>query len=153
MADQTTRGAQQAANQIFEEAVAEQKQVIARRVVVSGGPTRKRYVQMALALAVPVLAVVLVVPFAGPFLASWLETPPPGPVARQEAQKALDTLVGDIEAFRKDFNDIPKTLVQVGVPLRGRWSYTVIGAGRYRVQGAMYGEAVSFTSPDRHDAP
>jgi hypothetical protein len=153
MAEQAPGGRQQAANQIFEEAVAEQQQVIARRVVVPGGVTRQRYVQIALAVSVPVLVVVLLVSFAGPFLASWLETAPSPAVARQEAQKELDTLVAGIEAFRKDFNDVPKALVEVGIPERGRWSYSVIGAGRYRVQGALYGEAVSFTSPDRQDVP
>jgi hypothetical protein len=61
--------------------------------------------------------------------------------------------LANIEAFRKDFNEVPKTLVQVGIPLRGRWSYTVVGTGRYRVQGALFGEAVSFTSPDRSELP
>jgi hypothetical protein len=153
MAEQTPGSRQQAANQIFEDAVAEQQQVLASRVVVPGGATRQRYVQIALAVSVPVLVLVLLVSFAGPFLASWLETAPSAAVARQEAQKELDTVVAGIEAFRKDFNDVPKALVQVGIPQRGRWSYTVIGTGRYRVQGALYGEAVSFTSPDRHHLP
>jgi hypothetical protein len=153
MAEQAPGDRQQAANKIFEDAAAEQLQVIARRVVVPAGPTRQRYVQIALAVSVPVLAAVLLISFAGPYLASWLETAPPAAVARQEAQKELDTLVAGIEAYRKDFNDVPKGLVQVGVPQRGRWSYTVIGTGRYRVQGALYGEAVSFTSPDRTALP
>ncbi len=153
MAEHKPGGAQQAANQIFEDAVVEQQQLLARRVVVPVGPTRERYVQIALAVSVPVLVVVLLVSFAGDFLASLLETAPPPAVARQEAQKELDTLVAGIEAFRKDFNDVPKALVQVGIPQRGRWSYSVIGTGRYRVQGALYGEAVSFTSPDRPQAP
>ena len=153
MTDQIPSGRQEAANQIFDEAVAEQKEVVARRVVVSVGPTRQRYVQIALAVSIPVLAIVLLVTFAGPFLSSWLEIAPPPAVARQEAQQVLDALVGDIEAFRKDFNEVPKTLVQVGIPERGRWSYTVVGPGRYTVQGALFGEAVSFTSPERQELP
>jgi hypothetical protein len=117
MAEHAQSGRQQVANQIFEEAVAEQ-QVLARRVVVPGGPTRQRYAQIALAVSVPVLVIVLLVSFAGPFLASWLETAPPAAVARQEAQKELDTVVAGIEAFRKDFNDVPKALVQVAVRIR-----------------------------------
>lgn len=109
--------------------------------------------QIALALSVPVLVVVLLVSFAGDFLASWLETAPSAAVAREEAQEELDTLVAGIEAFRKDFNDVPKALVQVGIPQRGRWSSSVVGTGRYRAQGALYGEAVSFTSPDRQEVP
>jgi hypothetical protein len=77
-----------------------------------------------------VLAIVLLVTFARPFLSSWLETAPPPAVARQETQQVLDALVGDIEAFRTDFHGVPKTLVQVGIPLRGRWSHTVVGTGR-----------------------
>jgi hypothetical protein len=153
MADQTTSGRQQAANQIFDEAVVERKEVLARQVVVSSGPTRQRYVQIALAVSIPVLAIILLVSFAGPFLASLFEIPPPPAVARQEAQEVLDALVGDIEGFRKDFSEVPKALVQVGVPERGRWSYTVLGTGRYRVQGALFGEAVSFTSPERQELP
>jgi hypothetical protein len=153
MAEQTPSDRQQAANQIFEDAAVEQQQVLARRVVVPVGATRQRYVQIALAVSVPVLAIALLVSFAGPLLTSWLEIAPPPAVARQEAQKELDALVAGIEAFRKDFNDVPKALVQVGIPQRGRWSYTVLGTGRYRVQGALYGEAVSFTSPDRQYQP
>ncbi len=74
------------------------------------------------------------------------ETPPSPAVARQEAQKTLDTLVADVDPFRKDYDELPSTLAEVGVPARGQWSYAATG-NIYRLRGTLYGQNVSFDAP------
>ena len=99
-----------------------------------------------MAVAVPILIAVLVVTFAGPALESLFETKLPASEAREEAQKTLDALVGEIESFRNDYNELPETLVEIGLPSRGQWTYAVFDKGQYRVQGNLYGQGVSFDS-------
>jgi hypothetical protein len=137
---------QDAANHIFDSADAEQQQIVAARVVLAPAISRARSVRVGLLIAVPVLAAVLLVNFAWQPLAAFFEPWPPPAAARVAAQAALDTLVGDVEAFRKDYDHLPGTLIEVGVPSRGRWSYTGVGSAHYRVQGTLYGQSVSFDS-------
>ena len=137
---------QDAANQIFESADAERQKIIDARVVLPPAISRARAVRVALLIAVPVLAAVLLVNFAWQPLVALFEPWPPPAAARAQAQTALDALVLDIEAFRKDYGELPRTLVEIGVPPRGRWSYTGLGKSQYRVQGTLYGQAVSFDS-------
>jgi hypothetical protein len=78
-----------------------------------------------------------------------LITPNPTPdVARQLAQGVLDDVVLGIESFRHDYATLPKELVEVGVPKHGSWTYSLKPGGRYQVAGTMYGEVVSFDSPE-----
>ena len=42
----------------------------------------------------------------------------------------LGSLVDEIEMFRRDYNELPETLVEIGVPSRGRWTYAVLGEER-----------------------
>lgn len=137
---------QDAANQIFASADAERQKIIAERVVVPSAMSRKHAVRVSLLVAVPVLAIVLIVNFAWQPLVALFEPWPAPAVAHQQAQATLDVLVLDIEAFRKDYGEPPKTLIEIGVPPRGRWSYAGASDGHYRVEGTMYGQSVSFDS-------
>jgi hypothetical protein len=137
---------QDAANQIFDSADAERQQIIAARVVLPPAISRARAVRVALLIAVPVLAAVLLVNFAWQPLVAFFEPWPPPVAARAQAQTALDALVVDIEAFRKDYDHLPGTLIEIGVPPRGRWSYAGVSNAHYRVQGTLYGQSVSFDS-------
>jgi hypothetical protein len=136
---------QKVANELIDLANAEQRKR-SQAAPSRPGPSREGLVRVSLAVAVPVLVAALLLNFAGPFLDTFFETQPPAPVAREEAQKTLDALVGEIDAFRKDYNELPETLVEIGLPSRGEWTYTMFGKGQYRLQGQLYGQAVSFDS-------
>jgi hypothetical protein len=139
-------GSQNAANQIFDAADVEREKIIASRVVVPPAISRQRTVRLALVMAVPVLVAVILVNFAWQPLVSFFEPWPEPAAARAEAQTALDALVLDVEAFRKDYGHLPAKLVDIGVPPRGRWSYAGVDNAHYRVQGTLYGQDVSFDS-------
>ncbi len=138
---------QQLANQLFDSATADQHKVIAARVPVPSAMTRARAVQLALTVAVPILIGVLVVNFAWQPLKAAFEPSPVPAVAAQEARQMLDALVGEIDTFRKDYDHLPETLVEIGVPPHGQWTYADLGNNRYRVQGTVYGQDVHFDSP------
>jgi predicted ATPase len=144
--------AQQLANQLFDLADAEQQErqerqeASTRRGPAHPGHSRERATLVSLAVAVPILIAVLTVTFAGGLLKSLFETQPSASVARQEAQRTLDDLVVEIEAFRKDYHELPETLVEIGMPSRGQWTYAATGKGHYRVQGSLYGQGVTFDS-------
>jgi len=137
---------QSLANEIFDSADAERQKIVAERVVLPPAVSRRRGVRVALLIAIPVLAAVLVVNFAWQPLVSMFEPWPPPAAARVEAQAALDALVLDIEAFRKDYDHLPAALIEVGLPPRGRWSYAGVSKAHYRVEGTLYGQSVSFDS-------
>jgi hypothetical protein len=139
-------GSQDAANQIFGAADEERQKIIAARVVVPPAMSRQRGVRVALLVAVPVLAIVLLVNFAWQPLVAFFEPWPAPAAARVQAQTALDSLVLDVEAFRKDYGHLPGALIEIGVPPRGRWSYAGLDNAHYRVQGTLYGQDVSFDS-------
>jgi hypothetical protein len=139
-------GSQDAANQIFDAADSEREKIIAARVVVPPAISRQRTIRLALLMAVPILVAVLLVNFAWPPLVSFFEPWPEPAAARVQAQAALDALVLDVEAFRKDYGHLPGALIEIGVPPRGRWSYAGVGNAHYRVQGTLYGQDVSFDS-------
>jgi len=102
---------------------------------------------IGLVVAIPVLIVVAIPSFTDWSWRSLFETRPPAAVAREEAQKALNSLVGEVEGFRKDYHELPESLAEVGLPPRGRWKYSVSGDGRYTLSGSLYGQSVSFESP------
>jgi hypothetical protein len=147
---------QQIANELFDLADSEQverQKASAERASPHTSVSRRRATLMSLVVAVPILATVVAVNFAGDTLTSWFETRPSASVAREEAQRTLNDLVVEIEAFRKDYSELPETLVEVGMPSRGRWTYTAIDKIHYTVQGSMFGQAVSFDSTrDRQNA-
>ena len=95
-------------------------------------------------MAVPILIAVIMINVVGLSFRSLFETKPSASAARQAAQQALAGLVAEIEAFRKDYDQLPESLVEIGVPARGQWSYSVTGENNYRVQGTLDGQGVSF---------
>ena len=137
---------QQLANQLFDSANAEQRKMVTERVPVPPAVTRQRAVQVALAVAVPILIAVLLATFAWQPLMSFFEPAPSPAMAHEQAQAMLDELVVEIDSFRRDYEELPETLVEVGVPPRGQWSYAALSNGKYRVEGTLYGQSVSFDS-------
>ncbi|HMB78727.1 MAG TPA: hypothetical protein VKI43_01620 [Vicinamibacterales bacterium] len=136
---------QQLANELAETAVVEHKADRAQRVVVPSAVSRQRTVRLSLALAVPILVAVLLAEFAWEPLTSFFETAPSPAIASQQAHDMMDAVVAGIESFRKDYKTLPTTLVEIGVPPRGQWSYAAVG-GQYTVRGTVYGQGVNFDS-------
>jgi hypothetical protein len=155
--DEPRQGAQQSANEIFAAATEEQreraKRVAAERVAPPVAVSRDRAVYAGVALFAPLLVGILLINVLGFSPLSVLESKPTPEAARQEAEQLLKTLVADIEAFRTDANHLPGSLVEVGIPSRGSWSYTNAGNGGYRVEGTLYGQAVTFTGAATATSP
>jgi hypothetical protein len=114
-------------------------------------PSRDQVTRLALAIAAPVLLVVVALSFGGPLLASLFETPLPPADARVEAQKTLSALVDDIEKFRENYDQLPESLGEIGVP-SGSWTYTLVHTDEYRIQGVVDGQEVTFESSTRTGA-
>ena len=108
--------------------------------------TRNRSVVGALALAVPVLAIVLTVNvFEVSFVDLIMPAPSPA-VALREAQDALAVMVKGIESYREDYDELPEHLAEVAPPYPGQWSYSRKAAGHYLVVLEMHGQVVTFDS-------
>jgi hypothetical protein len=116
------------------------------RAAASSGRSRQRTVAISLVCAVPVLVALLLADFLWPQLVALFEPTPSPAMARQQAQAMLDGVVTDIRSFQKDYHQLPSTLVEIGVPARGQWTYVTLSPSRYRVQGAVYGQSVTFDS-------
>lgn len=121
-------------------------------VVVQPRRTRERRTQLGLAIAVSVLVAWHGVSFGAPLVKSFFEPRPSAALARQEAQAMLGSLVDEIEMFRRDYNELPETLVEIGVPSRGRWTYAVLGEKDYTLRGSLYGQGVAFDSKSKAGA-
>jgi hypothetical protein len=136
---------------IFEQATDQTVQLARERAAipkVAASISRERACLIGLVVTAPLFALLLLVNV-------WdispidLITPSPAPeVARQQAQVVLDGVVEGIESFRHDYATLPKALVEVGVPARGTWTYSLKPGGRYQVVGTMYGQVVRFDSPE-----
>jgi len=140
--------AQQSANEIFARAKEERveiQKVRAEQAKAGSKVSRERATTIALAVSAPFLVALVVFNVVGLSVSSMFETPPTPAAARQEVQRTLDTFVADIEAFRKQYNELPESIVEIGTPGRGTWSYVVSGS-TYRIQGSLYGQNVSFNS-------
>jgi hypothetical protein len=108
--------------------------------------TRARLVGCALAIAVPVLATFLAVNVFDVSVTD-LITPAPAPaIALGQTQAALDAMVKEIEAYRKDYEELPEHLVEVAAPSKGNWTYSRNPSGQYQVVLEMYGQVVTFDS-------
>jgi hypothetical protein len=143
----TPSASQRLANQLADSAIVEQEVIRARRIAVAPATvTRQRTAGIALAVAVPILVAVLLGTFFWEPLVSLFETTPPAAEAARQAQETLNGLVAGIDSFHKDYHHLPATLVEVGVPPRGRWIYTSTDAGQYTIAGVLYGKAVAFDS-------
>ena len=141
----TPGASQQLADELANSAIIEQRTERAQRVVVSSAMTRRRAVRVSLAIALPILIAVVLAEFAWQPLMRLFETAPPPDIARQQAQEMMDAVVFGVESFRKDYKTLPVTLVDIGVPPRGRWRYTAAGNG-YTVEGSLYGQDLRFES-------
>jgi hypothetical protein len=146
---QRPNSTQQSANEIFAAANVERREREQRQAIEAARapkpPSRDRLVLVSFIAAVPVFVAVLLINVFGFSPSSFFETPPSPDAARHQAQQMLDALVADIEAFRTDTTELPQSLIEVGVPPRGEWTYVPAGRNAYRVQGKLYGQAVSFT--------
>jgi hypothetical protein len=131
---------------LVEAADAEALTAIRSRTAASSGRSRQRAVTVALVCAVPVLVALLLAEFAWPPLIGLFEPTPSPAIAHQQAQAMLDVVVTDIRSFQKDYHQLPSTLVEVGLPARGQWTYVTLSPSRYRVQGTVYGQSVTFDS-------
>jgi hypothetical protein len=141
------RSASQAlADELADSADVETQTRINNRAAASSGRSRQRAVSLALVCAVPVLVALLVADFFGPQMMALFDPTPSPAMARQQAQAMLDVVVADIRSFQKDYHQLPSTLVEVGLPARGQWTYVTLGPSTYRVQGTVYGQSVTFDS-------
>jgi hypothetical protein len=143
-------GAQHSANEIFalaDKDKVERAKVIARTSAALAPPKRDRTVLVCLIVAFPILIGVFAVNVYGLSVTSLFETPPSPSAARHEAQQTLTTLVADVEEFWKDNNELPESLVEIGVPARGQWTYSVRPGNIYQLRGTLYGQSVSFDAP------
>lgn len=108
--------------------------------------SRRRLSLIALCASLPVLAVLVAATFFGDSLAEAFSPAPSAQVARDQAQADLDLAVREIEAFRADFSALPQTLVQIGAPAGGDWTYTKDANDQYQVVRALRGQVVAFSS-------
>lgn len=116
------------------------------RAARSSGRSRQRAVTLTFVCAVPVLVAVLLAEFARPQLMGLFEPTRSPAIARQEAQAMLEVVVTDIRSFQKDYHQLPSSLVEIGLPARGQWTYVTLSPSRYRVEGKVYGQSVTFDS-------
>ena len=113
---------------------------------------RARGSLIGLVVSVPILAILVVANVWDISLVD-LFTPAPTPeIARQLTQDTLDGVVEGIESFRQDYAALPTSLVEVGVPSRGTWTYSKTPGGHYQVVGEMYGQSVTYDSAQRKPA-
>ncbi len=151
-----SRASQELADLLADSAKTETEIARAQRVAAAPAEVHQRRVHVALAAALPILVLVLTATLAWNPLMSLFEPTPPPAVATQQAQKILEGLVVEIESFRKDYNELPATLVDVGMPPRGEWSYTTSGGApnkQYTVTGKLYGQVVTFDSAKTETKP
>jgi hypothetical protein len=141
----TTGGSQEYVDRLVGLANAERRER-SERVPPREWLTRERAARLGLFIAFPILMAILGINLGRPLLQSFFEVKPPPAVARAEAEKALGALIIDIEAFRLDYKELPESLVEIGVPSRGDWTYAVSSREHYQVQGSLYGQSVSFDS-------
>jgi hypothetical protein len=141
---------------IFDQASEEKAlhaQMVADSVIPASRVTRKHVVAGSLAIAIPLLAILLAVNVFGVSFAD-LMTPTPSPdVARRQTQEALDDMVTGIEGYRTDYAELPERLIEVAAPARGQWTYTKTPNGHYRVDLEMYGQSVTYDSAKTRQVP
>jgi hypothetical protein len=152
-ASDAVSASQRLADALADSAVIEHQTERAQRVPVPSTVTRQRVVQVSLAAAVSVLIAVLLATFAWEPLLAVFAPAPSAEEATRQAHEMLDALVADIDAFRKDYDELPATLVDIGVPPRGQWRYTASSRTQYVVEGTIYGKVVRFDSASAAASP
>ena len=144
-------GARDPFKDLFEQATDQDKELARARAAMpnSNAPiSRERACLGGLILTAPLLALLILVNVWAISPIDLITPNPPPDVARQLAKGVLDGVVQGIESFRHDYETLPKELVEVGVPQRGSWTYSLEPGGRYHVSGTMYGQVVRFDSPE-----
>lgn len=135
-------------NQLADRLDVEQREraAAARVPAVPTSQGRARRARRALAFTAPTLTAIVLFSFAGPVREFLFEEKLTPTMAQEDARRTLTALVAEIESFRHDYNELPETLVEIGVPSRGRWTYTTSGKNLYRVKGSVQGQHVAFDS-------
>ena len=114
--------------------------------------SRKRIVLIALLMAIPTLALIIAVNVMNVSLVD-LFAPAPAPQTLQSAQQALDTVVQRVDSFHNDYNELPRNLVEVGVPAPGKWTWAPRSNGQYQVTVTMFSQTLTFDTTSRTPAP
>jgi hypothetical protein len=105
---------------------------------------RERWTRIALVVAVPVLAALVIWNVTSTrLMAQRLILPT---MSREDVEAALKAVVEEIEAFKADYGELPASLAEIGLPPAGEWRYTRVADGRYRVDVTLGGHAVSADS-------
>jgi hypothetical protein len=146
-------------SQLINAAVADVARTAERRAAVEAslptpGQRRQRAVLAALLVTLPVLAFSFMVNVMGIPVRSLFAQDPPPALARRQAEDTLQQAVQEIESYKRDFDELPTTLAQVGVHAKGDWSYQ-FSRGQYRLMLRMHNQTVEFDSSQKPgtDAP
>ena len=156
MTDQQQTGTRRVADQVLELAQAANKEKAQRQKVaehrrdeeaaVDAWLSRKRAVLLSLIVAIPIFVMLLVIDLTGISLIDLATPNPSAPVAQQSAQQEMDGVVKRIEAFHSDYNQLPRSLVEVGMSSRGDWTYATLPGGHYAIALKMYGQSLTYDS-------
>jgi len=138
--------ADQLVSEVADQLAKQRAAISAREAASTPGRRRGWAAAIGLAVTLPVLVVLIVPPLTGRSLSSLVTPGPPPAVARARAQQMLDTLVADIESFKEDYEELPETLAEVGMPPEGTWRYEVGSGGSYTIEGTLHGQRVRFDS-------
>ena len=111
--------------------------------------SRKRAVLMSFIIAVPVFAAVIAVNVMNVSFVDLLAPAPAPDVARLLSQEALDTVVKRVDTFYSDYGELPPSLIEVGLPPHGSWTWAPRGNGQYQVTVRMYGKTLTFDTGTR----
>ena len=125
------------------------ERVFAHRRTAPSRKARDIWTLAALAVAIPVLAVLVVATVRGESVLDWFTPAPTAVQARAQAQDAMNFVVAEIDGFKEDYGELPETLVQVAAPTRGQWQYTRETGGHYQVTYTLFGEVIVFDSRKR----
>ena len=74
---------------------------------------------------------------------------PAADVSRQLAQEAMDSVVKRIDSFHDDYDELPRNLVEVGVPSIGDWTWAPRSNGQYQVTVKAFGRVLAFDTSQR----
>lgn len=94
----------------------------------------------------PVLAVLLLSNLAGVSFDGFLRPRPSPTLARRQAEQALSLVVADLRAFVEDYDELPESRAEIGVPIDAVWRYTVTTESHFRVGVTWHGQHTEFES-------
>ena len=134
------------AEQVMDHVMERRATAAARKTRRPAWKTRERNVRAALAAALPILALLVIPTVTGRPLRAYFESSPSAVVALQQARDAVGSMVADLAAFIEDYDALPDSLAEIGVPLDGEWTYNPIDAGSYTIALKWHGQIASFDS-------